>query len=321
MANPPSSDAIVVDQLVKRFDGFTAVDEVSFTVSRGTIFGFLGPNGAGKTTTIRMLLGLLKPTEGKASVLGYDVVRQTQEMRQHIGYMSQKFSLYRDLTVQENLDFYGRVYRLGGSTLAQRKQHAIEMAGLRGRENTLARELAGGWKQRLALGCAILHQPELLFLDEPTAGVDPISRRTFWKILYRLADEGATVFVTTHYMDEAERCQDLAFILSGRLIAQGSPEEIKRNEMAGRVTEVACSDPREALQQLRQMEDLAEVTLYGSRIHIVAEQEVSTLIPRIRRQLENEGLSVQSIQEVLPSLEDVFISQVRARIDAQGELE
>jgi ABC-2 type transport system ATP-binding protein len=305
--------AVDVHDLTKQFGSFTAVDHATFKVRRSTIFGFLGPNGAGKTTTIRMLLGLLQPTEGTALILGYDVTRETQAMRRHIGYMSQKFSLYNDLTVEENLGFYGRVYGLRGAHLARRKAFAIEMAGLEGQEQAFTKDLAGGWKQRLALGCAILHKPRLLFLDEPTAGVDPISRRAFWDLLYNLSAQGTTIFVTTHYMDEAERCQDLAFILEGRIIAQGTPQEIKQTKMHGQVLEVSCSDARRGLSILRDMAVFDEVALYGSRIHLVAEQATAH-IPEVKAQLRAADLHVQSVDEVLPSLEDVFISQVRARI-------
>ncbi len=317
---PHQSEAIVAKHLGKRFGSFSAVDDVSFTVRRGVIFGFLGPNGAGKTTTIRMLLGLIKPTSGSASVLGYDVSREAHKMRHRIGYMSQKFSLYRDLTVEENLEFYARIYKLRGARLNQRKQHALDMSDLRGREGSLTSALAGGWKQRLALGCAILHEPDLIFLDEPTAGVDPISRRTFWDLLYRLAEEGATIFVTTHYMDEAERCQQLAFIMQGRLVAQGSPQEIKRTKMAGRVLEVLCSDARAALAVLQDMEALKDVVLHGARLRAVTSERKEEIAPHIIEQLEATDLNVQSVEEVSPSLEDVFISQVRGYLDDKGEL-
>jgi ABC-2 type transport system ATP-binding protein len=310
--------AVVVQELTKQFGAFTAVDHATFEVQAGTIFGFLGPNGAGKTTTIRMLLGLLKPTAGTALILGYDVTHEAQAMRRHIGYMSQKFSLYSDLTVEENLTFYGRVYGLHGANLARRKAFAMEMAGLEGQGHAFTKDLAGGWKQRLALGCAILHQPRLLFLDEPTAGVDPISRRAFWNLLYSLSAQGTTIFVTTHYMDEAERCQDLAFILDGRIIAQGTPQEIKRTKMRGQVLEVNCSDARRALSILRDMAYFDEVALYGSRIHLVAAQ-ATDYIPEVKAQLQAADLHVQGVDEVLPSLEDVFISQVRARIARSEE--
>jgi ABC-2 type transport system ATP-binding protein len=305
--------AVAVVNLTKRFGDFTAVNGVTFNIRRGQIFGFLGPNGAGKTTTIRMLLGLLRPTSGHAAVLGYDIVRQPEEIRKRIGYMSQRFSLYQDLTVSENLDFYGRTYGVRGERLRQRKRFAIEMAGLQGRERELTRNLSGGWKQRLALGAAILHEPDMLFLDEPTAGVDPISRRAFWDLLYQLAEEGKTIFVTTHYMDEAEHCQDLAFIHNGRIIAQGSPEEIKLHKMQGQVLEIDCNQPDVAISVLRQMDLFEEVALYGALIHVVAEG-VANYKPRIAQALAEAGVHVWTMDVIAPSLEDVFIANVRNNV-------
>jgi ABC-2 type transport system ATP-binding protein len=302
--------AVEAVELTKRFGDFTAVDGVTFRIGQGNIFGFLGPNGAGKTTTIRMLLGLLRPTSGTATVLGFDVSRQPEEIRKRIGYMSQRFSLYQDLTVSENLDFYGRTYGVRGNRLRQRKRFVTEMAGLQGREGELTRNLSGGWKQRLALGAAILHEPRMLFLDEPTAGVDPISRRAFWDLLYDLAEEGTTIFVTTHYMDEAEHCQDLAFIYRGRLIARGSPEEIKQEEMRGQVLEIDCSAADRAIQVLRDLDRFDEVALYGALVHVVA-QDVEAEQPTIRRSLEEAGISIRTMDAIAPSLEDVFISSVR----------
>jgi ABC-2 type transport system ATP-binding protein len=302
--------AVEVVGLTKKFDDFTAVDRVTFNIRRGEIFGFLGPNGAGKTTTIRMLLCLLRPTSGQASVLGYDIVRQPEEIRRHIGYMSQRFSLYNDLTVNENLDFYGRTYGVRGEQLRERKQFVIEMAGLEGRERELTRNLSGGWKQRLALGVAILHEPEMLFLDEPTAGVDPISRRAFWDLLYELAEGGTTIFVTTHYMDEAEHCQDLAFIHNGRIIAQGAPEEIKLDKMQGQVLEIDCTRPDVAIGVLRQMGVFEEVALYGALLHVVSEG-IAEHKPHIAQALAEAGVQVQAMDVIAPSLEDVFISNVR----------
>ncbi|MBN1179802.1 MAG: ABC transporter ATP-binding protein [Anaerolineae bacterium] len=302
--------AVEVESLSKRFGDFIAVNEVSFHIWRGEIFGFLGPNGAGKTTTIRMLLGLLLPTSGRAAVLGYDIVRQPEEIRRRIGYMSQRFSLYQDLTVSENLDFYGRTYGVRGERLRARKRFAIEMAGLKGRERELTRNLSGGWKQRLALGAAILHEPEMLFLDEPTAGVDPISRRAFWELLYGLAESGTTILVTTHYMDEAEHCQDLAFIYRGRIIAQGPPDRIKQTQMRGEVLELDCAQPDRAIHVLRELGQFDEVALYGSLVHIVAEG-IEGQLAFIRRTLEEAGILVRSMDVIAPSLEDVFISSVR----------
>ncbi len=309
--------AVEVINLTKKFGDFTAVDEVTFNIQRGEIFGFLGPNGAGKTTTIRMLLGLLRPTSGQATVLGYDIVRQPEEIRKHIGYMSQRFSLYNDLTVSENLDFYGRTYGVRGERLRKRKQFVIEMAGLEGRERELTRNLAGGWKQRLALGAAILHEPEMLFLDEPTAGVDPISRRAFWDLLYCLAEDGTTILVTTHYMDEAEHCQDLALIHNGRIITQGSPEEIKLHEMQGQVLEIDCTQPDEAIGVLRQMGLFDEVALYGALIHVVADG-IAEHKPHITQALAEANIQVRAMDVIAPSLEDVFISNVRDNSDPSG---
>ena len=302
--------AVEAVNLTKRFGDFTAVDGVTFNIVRGEIFGFLGPKGAGKTTTIRMLLGLLRPTSGRATVLGYDIARQSEEIRRNIGYMSQRFSLYQDLTVAENLDFYGRTYGVRGEQMRQRKQFVMEMAGLQGRERELTRNLSGGWKQRLALGAAILHEPRVLFLDEPTAGVDPISRRAFWDLLYELAERRTTILVTTHYMDEAEHCQDLAFIHNGRIIAQGSPEEIKLREMKGQVLEIDCAQPDIAIGVLRQMDLFDEVTLYGALIHVVAEG-VAEHKPLIAQALAEASIQILAMDIIAPSLEDVFISSVR----------
>ncbi len=310
METRANSHAIQTVELTKRFDGFTAVDGVSFAVGRGEIFGFLGPNGAGKTTTIRMLLGLLAPSAGSATVLGLDVVRQTAEIRRRIGYLSQRFSLYDDLTVAENLNFFGGTYGVRGRRLQERKQAILEMAGLLGRERELTENLAGGWRQRLALGCAILHRPEILFLDEPTAGVDPISRREFWDLLYRLSDEGHTIFVTTHYMDEAEHCHRLGFIQNGRLVALGSPEAIKTDKMRGQVLELDCSNPAVAVGALRDLPHFDEVALYGALIHVVADG-VEQHGPAIERALQAAGVAIRNLQIIPPSLEDVFIASAR----------
>jgi ABC-2 type transport system ATP-binding protein len=312
--------AVQVNGLTKKFGDFTAVDRVSFQVHRGEIFGFLGPNGAGKTTTIRMLLGLIKPTEGTASVLGHDIQGDVRLMRARLGYMSQRFTLYQDLTVDENLTFYGRAYGVLNQRLKTRKRAIIDMAGLVGRERSLTRDLAGGWKQRLALGCAIIHEPELLFLDEPTAGVDPVSRRAFWDLLYELAATGTTVFVTTHYMDEAEHCHRLAFIQHGRIVALGSPTEIKETVMRGQVLEIDCDDPAQALRVLRELDGLDEVALYGALIHVVAEG-IAARCQEIERALSEAGVTVRTLDVIAPSLEDVFISSVRERAvqDSRGE--
>jgi ABC-2 type transport system ATP-binding protein len=303
--------AIVTRDLTKRFGDFVAVDGIDLDVRQGEIFGFLGPNGAGKTTTIRMMLGLLKPTAGAVSVLGVPVAEYPERIRPRIGYMAQRFSLYDDLTILQNLRFYGRAYGLKNDVLHERIQGALHAAGLEGREHTRTRDLSGGWRQRLALNAAILHRPELVFLDEPTAGVDPVSRRAFWNLLYRLVADGVTVFVTTHYMDEAEHCHRLAFIQRGKLIAYGTPEEVKRDKMRGQVLEIDCTQPDVAIGILRQMGTFKDVALYGTQIHTVIEDAVSYK-PRITQALAEAGVQVRAIDVVVPSLEDVFISSVRS---------
>ncbi len=321
MSEETSQHAIKTEALVKRFDGFTAVDGISFQVRRGEIFGFLGPNGAGKTTTIRMLMGLLTPTSGKATVLGYDIVNQRQLLRHLIGYMSQRFSLYNDLTVAENLNFFGGTYGVRRGRLRQRKAEILEMAGLQGRERELTQNLSGGWRQRLALGCAILHEPKLLFLDEPTAGVDPISRREFWDLLYLLSNQGHTIFVTTHYMDEAEHCHRLAFIQRGQLVAIGSPQQIKDEKMRGQLLELSCSAPDVALGILRDAAVFNELSLYGAQIHLVAE-EIDRHRPLIQRLLQGAGIDLYSLENIPPTLEDVFIASARNQGSAEsGEIQ
>ncbi len=303
--------AISVHNLTKRFGDFTAVDHISFHVLKGEIFGFLGPNGSGKTTTIRMILGLIPPTEGTITVLGHPVPQEAEAVRRRVGYMSQKFSLYQDLTVEENLNFFGRAYNVPPRLLRERKAQVVAMAGLQGRERVLTRTLSGGWRQRLALGAAILHDPDLLFLDEPTAGVDPASRRQFWDLLYDLVERGKTIFVTTHYMDEAENCHRLAFIHQGRIIAMGTPQAIKATQMRGQVMELEVSQPEQAVRVLKAWEALEEVALYGKRLHVVAEG-VAALEPEIRRRLQAAGIDVHSSLIIPPSLEDVFIARIRA---------
>lgn len=313
MTLQPNDHAVITENLTKKFGDFTAVDHVNFAIPRGEIFGFLGPNGAGKTTTMRMLLGLLRPTAGTALVLGLDVQHQLSEIRQRIGYMSQKFSLYNDLTVNENLNFYGGVYGVRGAKLRERKKYILHMAGLEGRERELTKNLSGGWKQRLALGAAIIHQPEMLFLDEPTAGVDPISRRAFWQLLYELAENGTTIFVTTHYMDEAEHCQSLAFIQRGKIVAQGSPQEMKLHQMPGEVLEIDCDQPDRAIQTLRGLGVFDEVALYGALVHVVTPKDVTAAAqkPVIEQALAAIGITVRAVDRIVPSLEDVFIASVK----------
>jgi ABC-2 type transport system ATP-binding protein len=315
-----NNHAVEAVDLSKSFGDFVAVDGVSFTIRRGAIFGFLGPNGAGKTTTIRMLLGLLKPSSGRASVLGFDIVRQTAEIKKRIGYMSQRFSLYDDLTVDENLNFFGRTYGVRNRRLRARKDFVLQMAGLEGRERELTKNLSGGWKQRLALGTAIIHEPEMLFLDEPTAGVDPISRRSFWDLIYELADAGTTIMVTTHYMDEAELCQRLAFIQRGRIVADGSPAGIKEREMRGQVLEIDCSSPALAIPALREIEAFEEVALYGAQIHAVA-PDVESIMTQIEEKLVSAGVQIRTMDVIAPSLEDVFISSVRRPEDRAQDID
>lgn len=303
---------ISVTDLTKRFGDFTAVDRVTLEVYPGEIFGFLGPNGSGKTTTIRMMLGLLKPTSGSVEILGMSVQQQTSSIRPRVGYMSQRFSLYNDLSVLQNLNFYGAAYGLEPSLLQQQIQEALEISGLEGRGRSLTRDLSGGWRQRLALSAAILHRPEILFLDEPTAGVDPISRREFWDLLYRLVAEGVTVFVTTHYMDEAEHCHRLAFIQRGEIIAYGTPADIKARWMQGQVLELAPSDPIQTvkvLQAARQSGELPiqEVELYGSLVHVVG-TDLQAHLPALQAHLQGAGQQPGQMTFIEPSLEDVFIA-------------
>lgn len=302
------NNAITAEQLTRKFGDFVAVDHISFSVARGEIFGFLGPNGSGKTTTIRMLLGLLHPTSGRATVLGYDITRNADAVKRNVGYMSQKFSLYGDLRVIENLNFYGRAYGVWGQQLIARRQEVLELVELVGHERTITNNLAGGYKQRLALATAIIHSPPLVFLDEPTAGVDPVSRRDFWRLLYRLADAGTTIFVTTHYMDEAEQCHRLAFIHNGRIVAMATPSEIKA-QMHGQVIEIDCDGPGRAMQILRAMKDLDQVALYGTLIHVVVPD--ATLAQTIREVLQAENIRVHNLAVIPPSLEDVFIARAR----------
>ena len=304
------SNVIVTEQLTRKFGKFVAVDHISFQVSRGEIFGFLGPNGSGKTTTIKMLLGLLHPSSGKASVLGYDVVHHADSVKRNVGYMSQKFSLYNDLTVVENLNFYGRAYNVWGKQLVVRQREALELAELVGYERTLTANLAGGFKQRLALATSIIHKPQIVFLDEPTAGVDPVVRRDFWRLLYRLAAEGTTIFVTTHYMDEAEQCHRLAFIYNGKIVAMGTPNDIKENQMHGKVIEIDCDPPGRALEALRKLENLEEVALYGSSIHAVV-SDVDKQQREIQAALTAAQITTKSMIVIPPTLEDVFIAHAK----------
>ncbi|UCD84263.1 MAG: ABC transporter ATP-binding protein [Deltaproteobacteria bacterium] len=301
--------SVEVRELTKLFGDFTAVDRISFAVRRGEIFGFLGPNGAGKTTTIKMLCGLLLPSSGWGRVAGHDIVLEPEQIRARIGYMSQRFSLYPDLTVEENLDFYGTIYGLEDRRMEERKEFILRMAGLIGRERVLTSALAGGWKQRLALGCAIIHQPDILFLDEPTAGVDPGSRREFWELICQLSEQGVTVFVTTHYMDEAEHCDRLAFIHQGRLVALGEPQELKSREMKGNLLELDCGDAVRALDLVAGIEGVSDAALFANTLHLVVDDFKETG-PKIREAVGERGIAVHSLKPIPPSLEDIFVSLI-----------
>jgi ABC-2 type transport system ATP-binding protein len=319
--------AVEVEGLVKNFGNFTAVDHVSLQVRKGEIFGFLGPNGAGKSTTIRMLCGILAPTSGQGRVGGFDLYKEPEKIKQNIGYMSQKFSLYEDLTVEENLDFYSGIYCLPREIKAERKEWALRMAGLQERRASPTHILAGGWKQRLALGCAILHEPSILFLDEPTSGVDPLSRRRFWSLIYDMAGKGITIFVTTHYMDEAEYCDRLALIYWGKIIALGTPGELKREHMPEAVWELETDDLVHSLDVLkrdvgavrlrpelrpRAEPPLREVAVFGNTLHVVTPKgtDLASSLPSL---LSAQGILTRRLEQIEPSLEDVFVSLVEEK--------
>lgn len=302
------TDPVIAEGLGKRFNDFVAVNGVSFRIRRGEIMGFIGPNGAGKSTTMRILCGLLSPSSGRALVAGIDVARDPERVRQHIGYMSQKFSLYNDLTVLENLEFFAGIYRVARAKLQQRIAFAVEMAGLKGREKVIVGTLAGGWKQRLALGCAILHQPPILFLDEPTSGVDPISRRHFWELIHALAEEGVTVLVTTHYMDEAEYCNRIALINQGRIVASGSPTELKHRNSGGTLLLVECEHIGAAIRALEGMRGIRDVAAFGNALHVLTDP-VSDGPSLVSNALSKNGI-VSAVSTIAPSLEDVFVSMV-----------
>ena len=303
-------NAITVNELTRTFGSFLAVDHVSFDVGKGEVFGFLGSNGAGKSTTIRMLCGLLKPTSGSATVGGIDVGRDPEGVKRRIGYMSQRFSLYEQLTVDQNIRFFGGIYGLSGDPFEKRRAFVMEMAGLHGRERTRASELAGGWRQRLALGCAILHEPPIVFLDEPTGGVDPVSRRQFWTLIDQLAASGITVLVTTHYLDEAEHCHRIAIIHAGRLAALGTTGELK-GVFAGRsILEIQSEDPVQAMRALDGMEYVEKTSVFGTAVHAVLRSRDSVSPETLRARLAAAGVEARAIEPVEPSLEDVFLDVV-----------
>jgi ABC-2 type transport system ATP-binding protein len=313
LANPRAEnlDQVIADGLVKRFGDFVAVDHVSFHIARGEIMGFLGPNGAGKSTIIRILCGLLRPSGGHAIVAGIDVAGNPEGVRRRIGYMSQKFSLYRDLTVAENLRFFGGIYGVPRGELAERTRFAVDMAGLAGREGALVGTLAGGWQQRLALGCAVLHRPPILFLDEPTSGVEPASRRRFWDLIYSLAGDGVSVLVSTHYMDEAEYCHRAALINHGRLIAIGSPATLRRTALGGELLLVETDALGPTLGALQDAPDVRDCSVFGDSLHVLV-GDAKKSIAALSDYLADRGLRPRRIAPIAASLEDVFVQLIAA---------
>lgn len=299
--------AVRVRDLERRFGDFIAVNKVSFDVRRGEIYGFLGPNGAGKSTTIKLLCGLLMPTSGRGTVGGFDIMEESEKIKQTIGYMSQKFSLYDDLTVEENIAFFSGMYGVTGPKGKEREEWALRMSGLGDRKNALTRTLPGGFKQRLALGCALLHSPPIIFLDEPTSGVDPISRRNFWSLIHEMAGGGTTVFITTHYMDEAEYCDRLALLYRGNIIAEGTPEELKAKHMSRYVLEIEVDRVFEALELLN--EKGIETAIFGSMLHAVVD-DARNATELIEDELGKSGMSVKRIEKIMPTLEDVFVTLI-----------
>ena len=303
--------AVETEELVKKFGAFTAVDGVTLRVGQGEIFGFLGPNGAGKSTTIRMLCGLLTPTSGSARVGGVDVAADPEEVRRNIGYMSQKFSLYDDLTVEQNIDFYAGMYGVARGMREGRKRYVLEMAGLSERRTALTRTLSGGWKQRLALGCAILHDPPILFLDEPTSGVDPIARAAFWDLIREMAGTGHTIFVSTHYMDEAEYCHCLALMYRGRIIALGAPDRLRADLATHTLVQLDTSAPLDTMRALEKLPGIREVAVFGGGLHVgVADFESGAAV--IRARLGERGIEIRRLEKIQPSLEDVFVALIEA---------
>ncbi len=303
--------SVEAEDLVKKFGQFVAVDHVSFRVGKGEIFGFLGPNGAGKSTVIRILCGLLTPTAGRATVAGFDVATQPEAIRRRLGYMSQKFSLYDDLSVDENIAFFSGIYGVPKNLRAERRDYVLRMAGLEEKRHTLTRLLAGGWKQRLALGCAIVHDPPILFLDEPTSGVDPIARRGFWDLIYQLSEAGRTVFVTTHYMDEAEYCHRMALMYAGKIIAMGAPATVRKERYSQALLRLDSSDTPGTMRALERAEGVLDVAVFGAGLHVTVENAVSSAA-RIREILAARNISVNRLEAIEPSMEDLFVSLVEA---------
>jgi ABC-2 type transport system ATP-binding protein len=313
----PTETIVDVRNLEKRFGEFRAVAGISFSVAKGEIFGFLGPNGAGKSTTIRMLCGLLAPSGGTGRVAGYDIRIQTELIKTHIGYMSQKFSLYDELTVEENIDFYSGIYRLPRAKKMERKDWVLRMAGLTEHRHVRTSVLSGGWKQRLALGCSVLHEPPILFLDEPTSGVDPNSRRQFWDLIYELAGQGVTVFVTTHYMEESEYCDRLGIIYRGELIALGAPRSLKTQHMTEAVLEIDCARPNDAMGVIEKLSAVKEVALFGKGLHAVT-SDADQASTAIQAALASAQIPLVRVERIVPTMEDVFVSLIEAKDRAAG---
>jgi len=305
----PNNIAVSVQLLEKKFGDFTAVNRINFEVQKGEIFGFLGPNGAGKSTTIRMLCGIIAPTSGTGMVGGFDIINEQHKIKENIGYMSQKFSLYNDLTVGENIDFYSGIYKIPLKQKKERFEETIRTAGLEGMESNLTATLAGGWKQRLALGCALIHKPKIIFLDEPTSGVDPITRANFWGIIKALAGQGVTVFVTTHYMDEAENCNRMVLIYHGTIIASGTPDEMKTNSMKNDILEIALPKAQDWLERVAKVEGVKDAALFGANIHVLVFDSVKAAAA-LKEFLTREKAGEFSINKIRPSLEDVFVSSI-----------
>ena len=303
--------AVEIHDLVKTFGDFVAVDHVSLRVRQGEIFGFLGPNGAGKSTTIRMLCGLLTPTSGRASVADFDVAAAPERVRRNIGYMSQKFSLYDDLSVEQNIDFFTGMYGVPRELRKERKEFVLKMANLTERRGALTATLSGGWKQRLALGCAILHDPPVVFLDEPTSGVDPIARGAFWDLIRQLSDTGHTIFVSTHYMDEAEYCHRLALMYRGKIIALGAPAELKRDLSTHKLLRLDTSAPLDTMRAVEQLPGVLDVAVFGSGLHVVVD-EIEASKEGIRQTLARNGIEIRVLEQISPSLEDVFVGLIEA---------
>ncbi len=301
--------AIKAENLTRKFGSFTAVDSISFEIEEGEVVGFIGANGAGKSTTIKMLCGLIRPTSGAATVAGFEVAIHPEEVRQNIGYMSQKFSLYGDLTVRENIEFYGGIYGLRNSEMRERLEWVLEVADLKGRDNLLTRDLPLGWRQRLALGCAVLHRPRILFLDEPTSGVDPVVRDRFWRLIGQLSEEGATIIVTTHHLEEAEFCENIIMMHLGKIVVSGSPEEIRKRHADLPLFEIESSDPTAVFNLIESQSWVSEAAIIGGSVHVYA--ETGEPIASLRQLLQENRIESSSIHKALPTLEDIFVKVTR----------